>query len=34
MPHYGFEIIIFRIPGYKVIDFKHKEIKGEELPKA
>lgn len=33
MPPYGLETITFRIPRYEVIDFKHKNIKGEELPK-
>ncbi|MDF2014667.1 DUF3888 domain-containing protein [Priestia megaterium] len=33
MPPYGLETITFRIPGYKVINFKHKDIKEEELPK-
>lgn len=32
MPPYGLETITFRIPGYKVLNFKHKEIKGEDLP--
>lgn len=33
MPPYGLETITFRIPGYQVINFEHKEIRGEDLPK-
>ncbi|MGM0855353.1 MAG: DUF3888 domain-containing protein [Bacillota bacterium] len=33
LPPYGLETITLRIPGYEVINFKHKDIKGEELPK-
>jgi Protein of unknown function (DUF3888) len=33
MPPYGLETITFRIPGYKVLNFKHKEIQGGDLPK-
>ncbi|WP_234447904.1 DUF3888 domain-containing protein [Viridibacillus soli] len=33
MPPYGIETITFRIPGYKVLKFEHKEIRGEDLPK-
>ncbi len=33
MPPYGLETITFRIPGFEVINFKHKEIKVEDLPK-
>lgn len=32
MPPYGLETITFKIPGYKVIDYKHQDISGEELP--
>ena len=33
LPPYGLETITFRIPGYTVINFEHKEIRGEDLPK-
>lgn len=33
LPPYGLETITFEIPGFKVIDYKHKDISGEELPK-
>jgi len=33
MPPYGLETITFRIPGYSVVHFEHKEIRGEDLPK-
>lgn len=32
LPPYALETITFRIPGYTVINFEHKEIKGEDLP--
>lgn len=32
MPPYGLEAVTFRIPGYKVLNFQHEEIKGEDLP--
>lgn len=32
LPPYGLETITLRIPGYKIVDFSHKEIKGEDLP--
>lgn len=32
MPPYGLETITFRIPGYSVVNFEHKEIRGEDLP--
>ncbi|MEW4286047.1 DUF3888 domain-containing protein [Priestia koreensis] len=33
MPPYGLETITFRIPGYNVINFSHKNVKGKDLPK-
>lgn len=33
LPPYGLEKITFEIPGYKIIDYKHKDISnGEKLP--
>ena len=32
MPPYGLETITFRLPGYSVVNFEHKEIRGEDLP--
>ncbi len=32
MPPYGLETITFRVPGFKVLNFNHKDIKGEDLP--
>jgi hypothetical protein len=33
LPPYGLETITFKIPGYKVMDYQHKNIPGEDLPK-